>query len=213
MDHAAQLAQTLDAVADELQPPVAPEISVARRNRGPTATGGVGEAVLQVVERDGVLHVEEAEPGAPVRRRRRGVGTMAAEEVKYERKFECLDRSQIGTWLEKLDTKLTPKRGLRVLGDGGLAPLDPVPADGRILLRVHGTFSESESFFNGCGENPRGPDFIDWARGHYSHVLTFDHPTLSVSPVLNARALALLLADTQADIDAICHSRGGLVTR
>ncbi|MFY9974446.1 MAG: hypothetical protein WAK53_09335, partial [Chromatiaceae bacterium] len=73
--------------------------------------------------------------------------------------------------------------------------------------------SESESFFNGFEENPKGLEFIDWARGHYAHVLTFDHPTLSVSPVLNARTLALLLSDTQADIDVIGHSRGGLVTR
>ncbi len=85
--------------------------------------------------------------------------------------------------------------------------------DGRILLLIHGTFSESESFLNGFADNPRGLDFIDWARGHYSHIVTFDHPTLSVSPVLNARALALLLGQSQAEIDVICHSRGGLVTR
>ena len=122
-------------------------------------------------------------------------------------------RSQIGTWLEKLDAKLTPRRGLRALGDEGLEPLASAPKTGRILLLVHGTFSESESFFSGFEQNPGGADFIDWARGHYSHVLTFDHPTLSVSPILNARTLALLLAETQADIDVVCHSRGGLVTR
>lgn len=208
------LSQALDALADELEPTPTPEIPRGRRMRGALSKAEKGEAVLQIVERGGVLRVEETGPGARIRGPRRGIGATAAdEEVKYERTFERLDRSQIGTWLERLDTKLTPNRGLRALGDGGLESLDAVPGNGRILLLVHGTFSESESFLNAFGQNPRGSDFIDWARGHYSHVLTFDHPTLSVSPVLNARALALLLGQSKADIDVICHSRGGLVTR
>lgn len=165
MSNAGQLAEALDAVVDGLEPPVRSQSSAGRRRRGRSAADAEGEAVLQVVERDGVLHVEEAEPGKPMRRPRRGIGTVAAvEEVKYERKFDRLDRSQIGSWLERLDTKRTPKRGLRVLGDGGLEPLGVAPRDGRILLLIHGTFSESESFLTGFGENPRGPDFIDWAR-------------------------------------------------
>jgi len=211
MTDADPLARALDAVADDLAPPVAPQASTGGRRRGPAAAS---EAILQIVERDGVLHVAEAEAGARPRRRRRGVGTAAAEEeVRYERRFERLACSAIGTWLEKLDAKLTPKRGLRVLGDGGLEPLASAPRTGRILLLVHGTFSASESFFSGFEQNPAGAAFVDWARGHYSHVLAFDHPTLAVSPVLNARALARLLADTQAGIDVVCHSRGGLVTR
>lgn len=215
MTDADQLARALDAVADDLEPQVMKAASAGGRRRGPTAAGAAGEAIRQVVERDGVLHVEEAEAEADTseRRRRRGVGTTATEEVWYERRFERLDRSRIGTWLETLDAKLTPRRGLRVLGDGGFEPLDAVPGNGRLLLLVHGTFSESESFLDGIERNPAGSDFVDWARGHYSRVLSFDHPTLSVSPVLNARALALLLAETQADIDVVCHSRGGLVTR
>jgi hypothetical protein len=34
-----------------------------------------------------------------------------------------------------------------------------------------------------------------------------------VSPILNARTLALLLGQTPAEIDVLCHSRGGLVAR
>jgi hypothetical protein len=170
--------------------------------------------VLQVVDRDGVLHVEQAEPAASTARRRRGQGdTAAAADIKYERVFERLGRSQIGTWLEGLDKKLTPKRGLRHWGDDGLQPIASVPATGRLLLLIHGTFSDSETLVRNIGENPQGADFFDWARGHYSHILTFDHPTLSVSPMLNARALALALGETRAAIDVICHSRGGLVTR
>ena len=214
MTDTTRLTQTLDALADELQPTITQEMSDSRPKRRGTAKVQKDEAVLQVVERDGVLQVEEAEPGTPGRRRRRGMNAPAAqEEVKYERKFDRLDRSEIGAWLERLDTKLTPDRGLRALGDGGFEPIAAVPKDGRLLLLIHGTFSESESFMKGFGGNPRGPDFLDWARGRYSRILAFDHPTLSVSPVLNARALALLMHDTEAEIDVVCHSRGGLVTR
>jgi len=45
------------------------------------------------------------------------------------------------------------------------------------------------------------------------HVLTFDHPTISVSPVLNALDLARLFADANGPVHVICHSRGGLVVR
>jgi len=214
MTDSTDLSQALDAIADELEPVALQEVAGTRRGRGTRTPTGAGEAVIQVVERDGVLHVEESEPGVPVQgRRRRKAPVEGEEEIKYERQFERLDRSQIGIWLEALDKKLTPNRGLRVLDDGGLVPLQTVPERGRILLLIHGTFSESESFFSGFAENPRGSEFIDWARGHYSHVITFDHPTLSVSPILNARTLALLLSQSQAEIDVICHSRGGLVTR
>jgi hypothetical protein len=206
--------QTLDAVADDLIPPATPQASSGGRRRGPIVSGKKAEAVLQLIERDGVIHVEEAETRAPARRRRRGVGTAATEEaVRYERKFERLDRSEIGSWLDKLDAKLTPKRGLRLLGDEGLVPAASAPEAGRILLLVHGTFSESDTLLGAFEQTNEGANFLDWARGHYSHVLTFDHPTLSVSPVLNARRLALLLGGTQASIDVVCHSRGGLVTR
>src|SRR5208283_5185534 len=51
------------------------------------------------------------------------------------------------------------------------------------------------------------------AAKHYDQILAFDHPTLSVSPMLNALDLARRLDGSKADIDVVCHSRGGLVTR
>jgi len=44
-------------------------------------------------------------------------------------------------------------------------------------------------------------------------VLAYDHPTLSVSPSLNAFDLAASLRPAPARIDVVCHSRGGLVGR
>ncbi len=204
--------RSFDDLADELDAAVAPEPSIRRRGAG-TSKSSEPASVMRVVERDGVLLIDDAEPTTRGSARRSGGASADTGDVKYERAFERLDRSQIVGWLESLDRKLTPERGLRILTDDGLEPLATVPEQGRILLFIHGTFSESESFFNGIQENPLGPEFTDWARGKYSHVLTFDHPTLSVSPILNARSLAIQLTGCDAEIDVICHSRGGLVTR
>lgn len=53
------LSQTLDAVVDELETAITRQISGGHRRPGPSGTAAEGEVVLQVVERDGVLHVEE----------------------------------------------------------------------------------------------------------------------------------------------------------
>ena len=47
----------------------------------------------------------------------------------------------------------------------------------------------------------------------YDRVLFFDHPTLSVSPVMNALELGRAMAGSGGNIDVIAHSRGGLVVR
>ncbi len=59
----------------------------------------------------------------------------------------------------------------------------------------------------------RGKAFLESARSAYGQVLAFDHPTVSVSPFLNALDLSRQLATTDAEIDVICDSRGGLVVR
>jgi hypothetical protein len=46
-------------------------------------------------------------------------------------------------------------------------------------------------------------------RVNYDQVLTFDHYTVSRSPVLNALELPRIMAFSTADVDIICHSRGG----
>jgi hypothetical protein len=78
---------------------------------------------------------------------------------------------------------------------------------------LHGTFSQSEAIFSQLARVEPDSQFLAWAGATYEHVLTFDHPTLSVSPVLNALDLTRLFADVTADVDVICHSRGGLVAR
>ena len=61
--------------------------------------------------------------------------------------------------------------------------------------------------------NPEGGQLLDAAQQHYDQVLAFDHYTLSRGPILNALDLARLFAPSKAEIDIVCHSRGGLLTR
>lgn len=184
------------------------------------------ELTLRFVDREGVLLLDDGTlPPLPDERRRGRRGT--SEDAVWERDLSALPRNQIGEWIRKLDHKLTPRTGLRAYdpkeeGWHERTSAGPDPADApdlsgvkRVLLLVHGTFSHSGALLkqiveedSGAGEN-----FLDWVATTYDRVLTFDHPTLASSPVINAHALARALGDYGGDIDVVCHSRGGLVTR
>ncbi len=142
--------------------------------------------------------------------RRRATGELVAKMP-----FERLERSQIATALETLDKKLTPHFGqLRQLdNEGTLREADGIHASGRVLLFVHGTFSNTDNILGALKGTRHGQEFIGAALRRYDQVATFDHRTLGVSPIINARELALLTRHSKAKIDVICHSRGGLVTR
>jgi pimeloyl-ACP methyl ester carboxylesterase len=84
-----------------------------------------------------------------------------------------------------------------------------------VLLLIHGTFSNCENFagaLNGVPDTD-GKTFLEWARGKYDAILAFNHPTLSLPPLLNALRLESLLGDLPGKIDVVCHSRGGIVAR
>ena len=117
--------------------------------------------------------------------------------------------------------KLTPKRGLRryqPAANGQPGTLEPVHGplkiEGRVLLLVHGTFSKSDMFVEEFAAAALKPtdNFLDRAAAKkYQAILAFDHPTLSVSPWINALDLEGALSGVTGPIDVICHSRGGLV--
>lgn len=138
--------------------------------------------------------------------------------------FETLGANSVGAFLQRVDERLNPRlteaaRLWRLLpadaGQGLMAvPLDAPPQGAkRRLLLVHGTFSKSQAFLDGIGKAPNGAQF--WARvfATYDEVLAFEHPTLAVSPVMNALDLQRELIGIQGTLDIIAHSRGGLVTR
>lgn len=211
----------------------AAESSVAARS-GPRRLrrGPRGRALLRLtlVDEDGVLRwiegpaaevearVDVAARRGPRRRlrdgRRLAGGDDGVAEIHHV-DFERLAPSEITAHLDRLDTKLTPRRGLRRWTDAGLVPVDR-PSSGagdRVLLVVHGTFSNGEAIVNQVEAAPGGRAFLQAARRMYDEILTFDHPTLAVSPVLNAWDLEQALGGCAATFDVVAHSRGGLVAR
>ena len=83
-------------------------------------------------------------------------------------------------------------------------------AAGRSLLMVHGTFSSTHAAFS-----LMSPEYVDRLCQNYNgRVFAFDHLTLSENPRGNVDwFLKQLPQDTRLDLDIICHSRGGLVSR
>jgi hypothetical protein len=81
---------------------------------------------------------------------------------------------------------------------------------GRSLLIVHGTFSRAHI---GYGALPAA--FVETLSQRYQgRVFAFDHFTLSDDPTANVRwFLEHVPSSVNLDLDIICHSRGGLVSR
>jgi len=81
---------------------------------------------------------------------------------------------------------------------------------GRALLMIHGTNSRTHTAFGGL---PRS--FVEAMHAQYEgRVFAFDHPTLTHTPRQNIETLLEAMPDgTSLDVDIICHSRGGLVSR
>ena len=218
----ASTAQTLKIAPD---PSTAPR---AEMDTGPRRRGGLSPSAPEsprsmiLVERDGALEWRDPPsisskpsiPGAPRRSFRdivEGVVPLATIPI------EDLPPNKIAEKLISWDQTLTPNQGLRILStSGALTSIDSVPAvtpGNRILLIVHGTFSNSDAIFEQLKQVEPNSQFLAWARGRYQHILAFDHPTMSVSPVLNALDLTRIFANVTTPVDVICHSRGGLVTR
>lgn len=85
-------------------------------------------------------------------------------------------------------------------------------ADRPFLLFVHGTFSRCRTGFRGIADDE--PLLHDLHRRYDGRVLVFDHPTVHLDPVDNARwLLEHLPADRRLTLDIVTHSRGGLVAR
>ncbi len=85
----------------------------------------------------------------------------------------------------------------------------------RILLFIHGTFSSTLSAFGSMAVSADGAEFLREALGSYDAVIGFDHPTLSVDPLVNATDLLGRVSSVTGGVtfDVITHSRGGLTTR
>jgi hypothetical protein len=169
---------------------------------------------LSLVERNGLVFWEVGTPIRPELRRSRRAGGFWGRLI-VRKDTPTLAPNEIVGYLENLDNTLTPQRGLQQWTAQGLVPNAKPIQTGKILLFVHGTFSKSQHLFDEIQAAQGGPEFLNRANGPggYDQILAFDHPTISVSPLVNAVDLRNAFSQSQASVDIVCHSRGGLVAR
>jgi pimeloyl-ACP methyl ester carboxylesterase len=191
-------------------------IGSMRRRRGYVPQNSL--ATLALVREDGLLRWVYQPParGQLSRRARWPADRRIGAEPVYQFSIKETPPNQVISSLEKLDERLTPKQGLRRFNTNTreFEPADKLKVAGRVLLLVHGTFSKSEMFIDEMNSIASGRDFLQRVSQPphgYHAILAFDHPTLSVSPWINAIDLEEALENVPGPIDIICHSRGGLV--
>jgi pimeloyl-ACP methyl ester carboxylesterase len=174
---------------------------------------------LRLTDDEGFLEWEETTGEPPdLGRFRSPQATPTPPECEaFELEFERLPPSKITQFLCRRDQKLTPHRGLRRYDpESNTLRETTFPDQGDALVFVHGTFSNSENMLAGLidGENQRGNEFLkEAARRYRGNLFTFDHPTLSVGPILNAFDLQRAIGRSAANLHLVSHSRGGLVSR
>jgi hypothetical protein len=182
------------------------------RRRGESAIGYL--SLLQ--DDEGLLRWDidtgpTVRPVPEARAGRRGTRTLGLVE---QFKFDMVQGSQVSAFLNGLDDSFNRIRGLRRRTSAGSDSGETTPVrKGRILLVVHGTLSKGDAVFEGLLSTKEGKALVRDAVRQYDQLLSFEHPTLSVSPILNALDLARAFSGSHADVDVVCHSRGGLVAR
>jgi len=185
------------------------------RRSGPVDTEGA--PTITLIEDDyGILRwrIGDPVPRLTPLGGRRAVLPNVEGEVVWEHEIQDLGKNTVVGKLQDLDRSLNSNHGLRqLMKDGTLAKVEQISSEGPILVLIHGTFSKTEALLQELNSHPDGRDFLTWAQSNYKQVLAFDHSTVSVSPFLNALEVSRLLNQSAAEIDVVCHSRGGLVTR
>lgn len=167
--------------------------------------------------------VRAPQPVAPPGRRKLGiVRKVIGKAVAYV--FTVAARpvvKRVAAWLERdVAEGLVRITGTDPAGwvrDASQAVPVPARSPARILLLVHGTFSSTLGSFGSLGASREGKAFLTAALQEYDLVIGWDHRTLSVTPLDNARALLQWFEGQRWPappvIDAIAFSRGGLVLR
>lgn len=190
------------------------------RRRGRSMGPADGKGLVRLIQQEDGLLVWHAGPvgrgAGPGRRRgrRAGGGPQPPGKVMEVYRYDLLTRNQINDLVIRADDFLTGKKeelGLKKLTPGKTTfeKVDAVTPGAKRLLIVHGTFSNTKKMLGVSDAK-----LLAWARGKYGNeVYAFDHPTLSVSPMMNAFDLWHVFKDVEGDLDIIAHSRGGLVTR
>jgi pimeloyl-ACP methyl ester carboxylesterase len=206
-----QAIDRLGGPASEPPPRIPPS---QRRRRDVRAEDYSSLGAVTLIDDDGLLRwVYEAPPARVGRRRARRRAVPSIDGVPIRTiPIHDLPTNQVLASIGALDRTLTPNQGLRVWRDGTLQPLPAQPLKAkRVLLLIHGTFSKSDMFFEELGATVEGKAYLAAAAAGYGAILAFDHPTLAVSPWINALDLEAALSGITGTVDVVCHSRGGLV--
>jgi pimeloyl-ACP methyl ester carboxylesterase len=97
-------------------------------------------------------------------------------------------------------------------GDFALRPHDLARKAGEqpILVFLHGTLSSTWGSFGELWSKEREAELAQIRSAYGERVYGFEHPTLAVSPIENARELAQALPEN-CKVHLVSHSRGGLV--
>ncbi|HWB80111.1 MAG TPA: CHAT domain-containing protein [Nannocystaceae bacterium] len=150
----------------------------------------------------------------------RGLGALAGGSVRaWVLRFaaRALTPIAIGFLERKVETRFVDMKGPAPLQWPTAADFDGAVSSPRVLLFVHGTFSSTIGAYHALAATEEGRAFFAWACTRYDEIIGYDHATLSVDPLANAKDLHALLArrygDAQPIIDVVAHSRGGLVAR
>ena len=111
--------------------------------------------------------------------------------------------------------RFEPRPVALVYGNAGWQPLEgfeawrallPPGAERRVLVYAHG--------FGSSTAGGGGTKFVPELAGNYDAVISYDHPTVTRTPLENARTLLEMIPDDlQLSADLMAHSRGGLVIR
>jgi hypothetical protein len=211
--------------------PAGDGVAALRRHRGRVGNdGGRVMKCVSLVAENGTLYWRDGVPErAGIQERRGHRGAAPDGSLVLTRKFPALAPNTVIAAVGAIDRRLNPAidasllsrlRRLRATPSGGfdLQEHDAAgPFSGRTLLFVHGTFSNATHLLTEF-TRPGCPGLRLLGRalhgaGGYDQVLFFDHPTLSVSPLLNAIELGRAMAGSSGQIDVVAHSRGGLVAR
>jgi len=182
-----------------------------------------------VLNPKGVLEWQVDTAGAPSGRRGRRAAGLPDDgqpdgDLVDVFEFETLEANAVGAFLRKVDQKFNPRLAQEPrlwtlsenpAGDRPTATVLARPPRGnrKRLLIVHGTFSKSDAILDGITASGQDAAFYKSAFKTYDEVLAFEHPTLGVSPILNALDLHRELSAIDGPLDVIAHSRGGLVAR
>ncbi len=145
--------------------------------------------------------------------------------------FKSVVRKIKGTWKEMTQKlyKITDEAIFKPDGGFGLKYLQPdcitwTPLSKemrskmktkRSLLFIHGIFSNVKDAFEDLAIIPEGcniPAMPELYRRYEGRVYGFDHPTFSIGALENALDMVSELPE-DIQLDIVCHSRGGLVTR